>query len=128
MRKIKFRAWDKKKKKMCFVWAVGYYKNGTIADIKIQQGNKWKNIKNFILLQYTGLKDESDREIYEGDIVKGELVDMLGYNAGEVKGVVCYVSKWGCYAIGNDMVLLKDLRNIKVVGNIHENPELLKEG
>ncbi|MBR9648706.1 YopX family protein [Clostridium tyrobutyricum] len=76
--------------------------------------------------QYTGLKDRQGVEIYEGDV--------LDYDNGiGIKGIV----KWyeDGFAIGilgagdaSNKSLHQSTEDIEVIGNIHENPELLKEG
>ena len=112
MREIKFRAWYKEKKVMI----------GDIQD-DLTCNLAWYS-KQFILMQYTGLHDTSDREIYEGDIVKA---------TGSLQGfVMCVV--WGKmdagwrvnYHNGRDVQdWLCMYKRVELIGNIYENPELL---
>ena len=65
--------------------------------------------------QFTGLKDKNGKEIYEGDIVKS------GILTGEVYQQYGY---WTATSIGQS---LWSQKSIEIIGNIYENPELLKE-
>jgi len=104
MREIKFRAWEKDK--MVYEDDLFYIEYGAVMN----QDNNW------ILMQYTGLKDKNGREIYEGDVVKEEF---YGYIL-EVKLPEFLVSNFddGCFREDGSVVIL---------GNIYENPELLSE-
>lgn len=128
MRDIKFRAWDKAEKRMVLPenaigWKIHF--SGSV-DYK----GSWAT-GDLILMQYTGLKDKNGKEIYEGDVVVGE----KGNYQCRVQGVVKYGGLAFAYVGKTDEgenwfdtitspTWTTDSR-IKVIGNIHENPELL---
>lgn len=86
--------------------------------------------------QYTGLKDKNGAEIYEGDRLKSS--EPLGEYQSDYAmrgiGIVLwneskagYVLKWVDSRDGEHFPLLSDMINRynEIIGNIHENPELL---
>ena len=130
MREQKFRAWDKITKKYYIVSTLEFADNGELcevwlADILItdpELNEACRNPKDVVLEQYTGLKDVNGNEIAEGDILEdgeGEPIEYwkvkfeYGKFIGETQGV------------SEDIFELTDL---EVVGNIHENLELLGDG
>ena len=77
--------------------------------------------------QYTGLKDKNGKKIFEGDIVKDDyciyevVYDGNGYYVEVVKLLKeCGTDKGVLYD-------LSDYKDLEVIGNIYDNPELLKE-
>jgi uncharacterized phage protein (TIGR01671 family) len=128
MREFKFRIWHKKSKK--WVESMALLSEGILC---MQNGSDIEddgfNEKDLIIQQYTGLKDKNDREIYEGDIV---ITLKDNYIAREFKGNY----KIGFYNHGFDLTELEcgdsywlnELDGIKleIIGNIYDNPELLK--
>jgi len=121
MREIRFRAWNKRIKK--FVFDVVIENGGNIGQAygHSSEGHggiigvkNYPNRKNIIIQLYTGLKDKNGKEIYEGDIFK--------YEGNDEKMTVEYdMEEYGCYGWNVDANETKE-----VIGNIYENPELLK--
>lgn len=72
--------------------------------------------------EYTTLTDKNDRMIFEGDIVT-----MPKYGGGRHRSVVYF--KNGKFAVDGSNYSFKDIRpkNMEVIGNIHDNPELLEK-
>lgn len=128
MKTLKFRAWDKDSQRYGEVVEIEYNSSREIDGVWV-----WYNIHeryepipgaNATVEQCTGLKDRNGKEIYEGDILDVSSVFV------EPKKMVVEFSEMACgfepfvngcpdcYApIGKDVV---------VIGNIHENPELLE--
>lgn len=127
----KFRAWDKVNKKMREVNVIDF----NFEKIRIINDNGHCvsiDFKNIELMQSTGLKDKNGKKIFEGDILKGKFY---------FRGVGIFDSGEGNYKVCDPVVFkntkficrgfdLKDVANgsVEVIGNIYENPELLKEG
>ena len=109
MREIKSRAWQKSTYTM-FHHANIFYGGAIDAH----------NKGEIILMQYTGLKDKNGVEIYEGDIIKNPLYDVNYVVEYYEDGFVGWGKdrRDGCYLITDE--------DIEVIGNIHENPELIE--
>lgn len=71
--------------------------------------------------EYTGLKDKNGKMIFEGDIVT-----MPKYGGGRHRSVVYF--KNGKFAVDGSNYSFKDIcpKNMEIIGNIHDNPELLE--
>lgn len=135
-REIKFRAWDNVNKRM------GYFAPGfqwldeyDVWHLTEADGNPNSSITdvpfgdNINLMQYTGLKDKNGKEIYEGDIVKSGLssIRVIVWDKG------AFHSRVPNWEPNKDMPSHPvNFWNIQygipeIIGNIFENPELIKE-
>ncbi|WP_127532762.1 YopX family protein [Paenibacillus kobensis] len=85
---------------------------------------------DFEIMQYTGLKDKNGKEIYEGDIVKREYIDMPGGYLDFI-GVVIYFDAAFCleevFEKESGSFLFEEHTTNEVIGTIYENPELVGE-
>ena len=109
MREIKFRAWDKKFDRMVGI--------GGIQDLFSIRSDGIPSNENYVLMQYTGLLDKTRKEIWEGD----------RFHFGEDEHICLFQS--GCFGWEENGEFY-DLRLVyscvEVIGNIYENPELMK--
>ncbi len=130
MREIKFRVWDKKKKVMdaaeeiSFVSSHDEYgdEGGLPYSVKIFDGKYYSILPpdSFELMQFTGLRDKSGKEIYEGDIINTAFA--------HDKQVVWFdknTATFFLYASAGKTIPLNRSRPLEVLGNIYERPDLI---
>lgn len=126
--KFKFRAFNKINNEIYMVYGWNISKNEIYVcslpnsafkgDVLHTMHVLTKNLDNYILMQYTGLKDINGVEIYEGDILKvtGCGIKTIDYVVSRLNGMNSFSEIFG----SGDY-------EIEVIGNIYENTELLEE-
>lgn len=120
MRPINFRAWDYSSKKYRKVVEIDF----SLGQVELYDDNgcgEWHFKEEVRLEQYTGLKDGNGTGIYEGDIVQN-------MNHSDIWGVVEYhETGFLIKSCGNTFGKYFPLtKSCNVLGDIHENPELLE--
>lgn len=125
MENYKFRAWDKKEKRMCSVVAIWF----SLGSIILEDGIfvYERKLDEVELMQATGVKsiyDDDITEIYEGDIVKthsAQVGRFIGY-VGDA------ISRFRIIGVKQYRGWKEDLDGTYVViGNKFQNPELLED-
>ncbi|EES48643.1 hypothetical protein FC839_18145 [Clostridium botulinum] len=139
-REIKFRAWDKFRLKMYSVSSLvqdaNLFSVGGVGPHIISKDGNLVLLSEIELMQYTGLKDKNGIEIYEGDIYKnceGLIMTVIWKNnsSGFVFEYKFKRIYQGEIYIDTNYIRLGDTSSKRwggeVIGNIYENPNLLKE-
>jgi uncharacterized phage protein (TIGR01671 family) len=133
---IEFRAWDKQSKQMFQVYRIDFREDGLYVNLDTpsrvtELREDWLFGDRLELMQFIGLKDKNGTKIYEGDVVRYSTWltkdgnSPMGNNGFKIGNV--YYFKSGFVVSGNELWATLNYKHIEVIGNIHQNPELIKE-
>lgn len=117
-REIKYRVWGKTEKEYIrypFAW---------LSIFDAPNGLEIEENEDLIIEQYTGLKDKNGKEIYEGDIMRFDAIDYEIYWSSDFSGWHNRRTDKGERIYGSNS-FEEVTRFGSVIGNIHENPELI---
>lgn len=140
-----FRAWIMPYEMMVEVQRINF--DVQTVEVQIGEGDLYEfDFEEIELMRSTGLKDKNGKKIYEGDIVKQEYSAgpygrngeeyWEGYHLGVVRITAtegaCMRNPYGFDEIEDTVYKTNQYKNVvgyraEVIGNIHENPELLEE-
>ncbi|EAD6163249.1 TPA: hypothetical protein P0330_002913 [Listeria monocytogenes] len=139
-----FRAFVKRKKKMLPVTDLCFNETEAVGvsgcgNAKCTLCVDWYSFDDVVLMQYTGLKDKNGKKIFEGDVVTAfsNINKYTDSFAGDVEPTFCFTSivyDGACFKTtykGEPSYVLNQngsslVKHMEVIGNIHENPELLE--
>lgn len=121
-------------------WIYGYYFEQDMPDgrrsyIRTTQTDRFGTdfeVDPATVGQYTGLTDKNDNKIFEGDVVKcnnkvEEYIGIVDWDMCNPSMCIRYKTKRGFDDVEYDFIIGGNM-TIEVLGNIHDNPSLLKGG
>ncbi|EHD1635426.1 hypothetical protein JR617_001427 [Listeria monocytogenes] len=127
MRELGYRAFVKKDKKVLPVTDLCFNETESVGVSGCGDANctlcvDWYSFDDVVLMQYTERQDIHNNKIFEKDIATCQFFDK------KITGLIEFVEyMWAVNDRKNQRLYqLNEVSNIEVIGNIHENPELLE--
>lgn len=134
MKNLKVRVWSKEDKRMYQPRSLEFLPNGfwVVGENVYQEGKfdranhndpQYNDPEKFELMLWTSLLDKQGKEIYEGDILIDDEYPEEGISYAVVKWER---AGWVADPWFDNKEFFSDIEGYEIVGNIYENPELLK--
>ena len=129
----RYRAWDNVKKEM-FKDTFAITESGQVVVVEqesVASSPDYVFVDNLVIMQSTGLKDEFDKELFEGDIIEWSYWDEF-----EDSGTAKIIFDKGMFklldvrtekSVWDNLFDCIENCNVFLQGNIYENPELLED-
>jgi hypothetical protein len=125
--RFKFRVWNKENNKYKDDL---YYEAGDLQVACVNKIFEEYISDRCIIEQCTGLNDRNGKLIYEGDIIGGIYGGYISW-CDECKSFELFVPEFECASCSGDILwreIVEDDGKLEVIGNIHENADLLEVG
>lgn len=130
-REIKFRAWDKLTKKMRVVKSISWMYEDKKPRFQLLDAYRYgvcysllRDESDIILMQFIGLKDKNGKEVYEGDIVRLD-TPQNPYHPTRTKTII-WSQRFAQFCV-DPCTSIMGWKSVEVIGNIHQNPELMEQ-
>lgn len=129
MREIKFRAWDKKEKKM-----LPDFTYNALLDARLNNANAWKR-PDFVKMEYTGFHDVHTDDVYEGDIITFKYPPAFRRTGTVVFRDGCFDVEFhhsihlidGTIRHWDYLKVLVANGGVEILGNVFDNPEFTEQ-
>lgn len=121
-RKLRFRAWNPKENKFEYLDVLHSHSLGTT--LPIPSRGLWDDLKDFE--QFIGIVDKNNKYIFEGDLFDAGVGNLyqIYWNDKNAKFSIKSIRTSG-KMVGIPKIEILELSQMEIIGNIHENPELL---
>ena len=125
MKETKFKVWDIKESRM-LIGGINDLITIDMEGLIYYKGEfKPEYQERFVILFYTGSNDKNNKEIYDQDIIKMMYSCHIDYKHEESIVKVEWSSNSWSWCLGYEAKISGSIKDIELIGNIYQNPELL---